>query len=263
MQPYSPDGGPVSVSVVLPCYRNAATIGRALASLASQTAPPAEIIVVDDASDDDSAARARCSGVAGLRVKRLESNLGPGGARNAGWREASQPYIAFLDADDAWHPRKLELQFGWMQSHPGTELCGHAIAADAPQEPAAPLRAVPVTPAMLLRSNRFQTSSVMLRRSVRQRFAEDKRYCEDYLLWLELVLSGAQAYYLDAALGLRFKPVYGAHGASGRLWRMQTGEVDALARVRRAGLLGLPAFLAAGAWSWVKFVRRLVIAAAQ
>jgi glycosyltransferase involved in cell wall biosynthesis len=250
------------VSVLIPCYRNAATIGRALASVAAQSAPAAEVIVIDDASGDDTAELAGRSGIPGLRVVRLDRNLGPGGARNAGWRAAGQPYIAFLDADDAWHPRKLELQLGWMQAHPEVVLCGHAIG-NALAEPGTMLNGTPVTSAMLLRSNRFQTSSVMLRSSVPQRFAADKRYCEDYLLWLEIVLSGAQAHYLDAALAMRFKPVYGGHGASGRLWRMQAGEIDAFARVRRAGLLGAPSYLAAAAWSWIKFLRRLAVAAPQ
>jgi glycosyltransferase involved in cell wall biosynthesis len=248
---------------VVPCYRNAATIGRALDSVARQSAPAAEVIVIDDASDDDTGALAERSGVAGLRVLRLDRNLGPGGARNAGWGAASQPYLAFLDADDAWHPRKLEVQLGWMQAHPEVVLCGHAIGGEALAGPGDTLNGTPVTSAMLLRSNRFQTSSVMLRSSVPQRFAADKRYCEDYLLWLEIVLSGARAHYLDAALAMRFKPVYGAHGASGRLWRMQAGEIDAFARVRRAGLLGAPSYVAAAAWSWIKFLRRLAVPAPQ
>jgi glycosyltransferase involved in cell wall biosynthesis len=249
--------------VLIPCYRNAATIGRALDSVARQSAAPAEIIVIDDASGDDTAELAARSGVEGLRVLRLDRNLGPGGARNAGWSAARQAYIAFLDADDAWHPRKLELQLGWMQAHPEVVLCGHAIGGGPLVESPGTLNGIPVTSAMLLRSNRFQTSSVMLRSSVPQRFAGNKRYCEDYLLWLEIVLSGAQAHYLDATLALRFKPVYGAHGASGRLWRMQSGELDAFARLRRAGLLGAPAYLFAAAWSWIKFVRRLALAASQ
>jgi hypothetical protein len=112
---------------------------------------------------------------------------------------------------------------------------------------------------MLLTSNRFQTTSVMLRRSIRQRFAEGKRFCEDYLLWLEIVLAGGQAYYLDAPLALRFKPVYGAAGASGQLWKMERGELDALTRVWRAGLVGSGAYAAAATWSWLRFLRRLAL----
>ena len=188
--------------------------------------------------------------------------MGPAGARNAGWSVATQPYLAFLDADDAWHPRKLELQYQWMKAHPESVLTGHAIldaaASGASGEPVIG-KVVEVGAARLLLSNRFQTTSVMLRRDVAQRFAEGKRYCEDYLLWLEIVLAGGAAHYLDLPLAQRFKPVYGTQGASARLWEMERGELDALARVRRAGLLSAPGYGAAAAWSLAKFVRRVLL----
>lgn len=230
-----------------------------MASARVQTLAPVEIVVVDDASDDSSLETAERLGA---RVIRLSRNSGPAGARNAGWNAATQPYIAFLDADDAWHPRKLELQLSWMESHPHSVLTSHAIGEQGAAAAERIHGAVRVTRARLLRSNPFQTSSVMLRRSLPNRFAEGKRYCEDYLLWLEIVLAGGEAHYLDACLAQRFKPVYGAAGASGRLWQMERGELDALRRVWRAGLLGFPAFAAASAWSWAKFLRRVVLARA-
>jgi hypothetical protein len=147
-----------------------------------------------------------------------------------------------------------------MQAHPEVALTGHVIADSAPDEKPSSFRSIRVSPAMLLGSNRFQTSSVMLRRDLAQRFADGKRYCEDYLLWLEIVLAGGPAFHLEALLAIRFKPVYGAGGASGRLWEMERGELDALARVWRAGLLGFPGFAAASAWSSLKFLRRLAVA---
>lgn len=245
-----------AVSVIIPCYRCAPTLERALRSVAAQTLPPAEIIVVDDASDED-APQLNDSPVHGLRQLRLSQNAGPGAARNAGWAIATQPYLAFLDADDAWHPKKLELQLGWMQAHSDCLLSGHRIEGRMFADVTVG-NAVEVTAAMLLFSNRFQTSSVVLRRLIPQRFVQQKRYCEDYHLWLEIVLSGGQAIFLDAPLAMRFKPVYGASGASGRLWQMERGELDALTRARRAGLLSTPTYLAASGWSLAKFLRRLL-----
>jgi len=249
------------VTVVIPCFRCAGTIARAVDSVARQTARPAEIFIVDDASDDGSRAALAGLGVA-VRTIRLAKNCGPAGARNVGWRAATQPYVAFLDADDAWHVRKIELQLAWMESHPQSLLTGHCIQEHTLGEPSVSSigSATRISPLMLLASNRFQTSSVMLRRSLSQRFAEDKRYCEDYLLWLEIVLGGGEAHYLDAPLAMRFKAAYGADGASGRLWAMERGELDALRRVWRAGLLGFSPFAAAVTWSGMKFLRRAALA---
>jgi glycosyltransferase involved in cell wall biosynthesis len=91
-------------AVVIPAYDAARFLPRALASVAAQTSPPAEIIVVDDGSRDATAEMAEGFGVRVIR----QANKGPSAARNAGVRAASAPWIAFLDADDAWEPRALE-----------------------------------------------------------------------------------------------------------------------------------------------------------
>src|SRR5258706_14692588 len=106
------DGAPAArlapVSVVVPCYRCADTIERAVRSVAAQTLRPAEVILVDDGSPDGTGAalerlRERF-GADWIRIVRLPRNLGSASARNAGWELATQRYVAFLDSDDAWHP---------------------------------------------------------------------------------------------------------------------------------------------------------------
>lgn len=94
----------VPVSVVIPAYNRARELRRALGSVLAQTAPPAEIIVVDDASTDRTAAVAR---EMGARVVRHERNRGEGAARNSGFAAAGQPWIALLDSDDEWLPDHL------------------------------------------------------------------------------------------------------------------------------------------------------------
>ncbi len=100
-----------SISVVIPAYRSAATITRAIASAAKQTLPPSQIIVVDDGSDDGTfetaeACRALCGSI-DFRISQQE-NLGAGAARNKALKFAESEYVAFLDADDEWFPEKLE-----------------------------------------------------------------------------------------------------------------------------------------------------------
>lgn len=94
------------VSVVIPAYNAAAYVVEAVQSALAQTLTPYEIIVVDDGSTDDTAAKVR-----DLPVQLIhQANAGVAKARNAGVAAATGDAIAFLDADDVWHPRKLELQ---------------------------------------------------------------------------------------------------------------------------------------------------------
>jgi glycosyltransferase involved in cell wall biosynthesis len=91
------------VTVVIPAFNAATYLDRALASVQAQTVPPAEIIVVDDASTDNTAAiAAGWQDRLPLRIIRCEVNGGIGVARRVAIEAATQPYIANLDADDEW-----------------------------------------------------------------------------------------------------------------------------------------------------------------
>jgi glycosyltransferase involved in cell wall biosynthesis len=119
-QPSAPEGlcGPVNlgssfraglVSVVMPSYNSAAYLGEAVASVLAQTYRVVELLVVDDGSSDDSPrilAELQQRHPEFLRAFR-QPNTGPYPARNLGLRHANGEYIAFLDADDYWHPTFL------------------------------------------------------------------------------------------------------------------------------------------------------------
>jgi glycosyltransferase involved in cell wall biosynthesis len=260
------------VSVVVPCYRCSATIRETVQSVAGQSLRPRELILVDDASPDDTPqtlrALVRSTGEDWVHVVTLDRNRGPGEARNAGWDKATSGYIAFLDADDRWHPGKVELQYRWMLDHPAVVLSGHRWqlqrfeGAATGQKPG-PLPARQVSPRALLASNAFCTSSIMLRRDAPFRFSPGRRYCEDYELWLSIVLRGHQAWLLDVPLVRMAKAIYGASGLSGQLWRMERGELDALRFARREKLIGLATFAFAAGWSLLKFGRRLAVTSLQ
>lgn len=96
----------VALSVVIPVYNKRAYIRRALRSIRSQTHAPNEIIIVDDGSTDgsvDSIEQCENTLVSVLR----QENIGVSAARNRGTLAAKSPWVAFLDADDEWHPEFL------------------------------------------------------------------------------------------------------------------------------------------------------------
>ena len=111
MNQASLDISQTSVSVIIPAFNAKATIDRALASVAAQTVMPQEIIVIDDGSDDGTVDKAKAweSRFSNSKLIILvENHNGPGATRNRGLLAATSEYVAFLDADDEWLPKKLE-----------------------------------------------------------------------------------------------------------------------------------------------------------
>lgn len=109
------------VSVVIPLYQTEAYIGAALASVLAQTFTDYEVIVVDDGSRDRGPDIARSTGDPRVRVITQE-NRGLAGARNTGIRHAKCDYVALLDADDLWDPRKLALHVAHLDSEPHVDV---------------------------------------------------------------------------------------------------------------------------------------------
>jgi glycosyltransferase involved in cell wall biosynthesis len=97
----------LKVSIVIPLYNKAPYVRRALDSIAAQTFPDFEVIVVDDGSTDDGARIVKEYGDPRVRLI-SQANAGPGPARNAGIAQAQGEFTAFLDADDEWLPGYLE-----------------------------------------------------------------------------------------------------------------------------------------------------------
>lgn len=263
-----PAKGLAPVSVVVPCYRCAGTIRRALLSVYEQTWRPSEVILVEDNSGDDTL---KCLHElqtvypdGWVQVLSLPKNSGPSMARNIGWDKARQPYIAFLDADDAWHPKKIRLQLEWMLANPKVALTGHnfGIASGknvTPSLPAIePLVYERVSAARLLISNCFATPTVILQRNLPHRFAADKRYLEDQLLFAQICLDGYPCYRSEAALTFLFKAQYGEAGLSADLWRMEKGELDFYARLASLGKIPRMSLLFFIPFSLVKYTRRLL-----
>ena len=98
------------ISVVIPCFNRARSIERAVRGVLLQSYQNLELIVVDDASTDDSPAIVEAIDDSRLRLIRHETNQGAAAARNTGVAAAEGALIAFQDSDDNWLPEKLDVQ---------------------------------------------------------------------------------------------------------------------------------------------------------
>jgi glycosyltransferase involved in cell wall biosynthesis len=257
----------VKVSAIIPFYRHSATITRAVASVWHQSMRPDETIVVNDGSP-------ACDGglldhltvvypARWLKVIHLETNQGPGKARNVGWQHARGEYVAFLDADDVWHPQKLELQLHWLKRHPEAQgLCTRTqtIACESVMHPfKGNLRPILLRPVDMLLRNAISTRTVVLRRDIEFRFAEHKKNSEDYQLYLTAVLSGCRIYISKVKLAFCFKAEFGENGLSACLDAAHRGHVDSLNIVYRQGLISKQVYRSILLLAQLKHIRRRLI----
>ena len=198
------------VTVVIPAYNRPDLVARAVRSaLAQRPRPPAEVIVVDDCSADETGAAARA---AGARVIRHEVNQGEGAARNTAIRAATQEWVAMLDSDDEWLPGHLAAL--WPHAEGRVILGSTAVArGDGPEQLWGRARATPLvlrSPAELLDGgNALVNSGVVARRDALLAaglFREQMKRGADLDLWLRVLEHGEG--YVSPAVTV----VYHLHG---------------------------------------------------
>jgi len=201
------------VSVVIPAYNAAAYIRDAVDSVLTQTYPNIEIVVVNDGSTDDTAAVARSYG---SRVRVFDQeNRGIAGARNTGIRHALGSIIALLDADDVWLPERVERCVEVLQSDPNIGFVttdAYLIVEDeltdlryygAYQRFPFPERALQLQE--IARRNFVFVSVLFDRRLLGvtgSAFDETLRAAEDFDLWTQFLLAGANARLVPEPLAL-------------------------------------------------------------
>src|SRR5215813_9075744 len=115
-----------TVTVLIPAYNAAGTIGRAIDSVLAQTYTDYEIIVVDDGSRDTTSEIVQLYDKAVIQLLRLPSNQGASSAVNEGLKIARGKFVAFLDADDEWLPSKVTTQIDALLRNPAAVMatCG-------------------------------------------------------------------------------------------------------------------------------------------
>ncbi|MFV0527407.1 MAG: glycosyltransferase family 2 protein [Lachnospiraceae bacterium] len=178
------------VSVVIPAYNGAAFLAQAVESVYAQGVA-VEVIVVDDASEDSTAAvAASFAEREGVIYIRNEQNLGVAASRNKGVQLAQAPYVAFLDADDWWGSGKLAHQIQLLEESQkvlcstGRELMNEDGSSTGKRIGVKPV----ITYKELLKHNSINCSSVLIRTDVMRQFPmqhEDSH--EDYITWLRIL----------------------------------------------------------------------------
>jgi len=177
------------VSVIIPFYNRTALVCRAIDSVLKQSYTKYEIILVDDGSSDDiSDILKKINKINCIKIFR-QTNNGPSSARNIGIKHAIGEYIAFLDSDDIWDNKKLEVQInyiivsGYKFTHTSYFRVGNSIdkviVNSGKHDYTYPLIAFHckiATPTVVIHASLLSTL----------RFKEDLFVGEDTVLWIEL-----------------------------------------------------------------------------
>jgi glycosyltransferase involved in cell wall biosynthesis len=194
-----------AISVIMPVRNGAEWLAEAVASIRAQDFGNFEFLIVDDGSDDGTAALLSGFAAADHRIRLLRQvPQGIVAALNNAIAAARAPYLARLDADDRARPDRLGKQFAFMEAHPEIGLLGtFAERIDAAGNVVGRL-APPTDPARLVRAlertNPFVHSSVMMRTALVRRIGGYRaafRAAEDYDLWRRLAEAGGIANLAD------------------------------------------------------------------
>lgn len=184
---------------------------EALRSLATQTMPPDEVVLVLEGEDPSWPYLLQRFASLNLRVFRRPAVSGrPGPGKNLALREARGEYLVLLDDDDLAFPERIERQVGFLESHPEVDFVASPMeyrggGKDGTVWPD-PREAGFLTLERLLQGNRILYSSVTIRRRALSGFPgfpEDRRVGEDYEAWLSLLASGKRGYLLQEVSGIR------------------------------------------------------------
>jgi len=186
------------VSIVTPAYNAEDLIGSTIQAVINQTFSEWELLIVDDCSTDSTreVVDGWVSRFDNIHLISLEKNFGgPAGPRNVGVEVARGDYVAFLDADDIWHPKKLEIQVAILDSNEADFVCSKMKDFTSEEDVEFPdigefgLESVSFRQQSL--RARIPTSSVVVRRELLKAnpFRELASYkaVEDYDCWLRIL----------------------------------------------------------------------------
>lgn len=265
------------VSVILPVYNSEKTIKRSLDGALAQTRKPAEILCINDCSTDNSLQVIKdyiaSNSEAAKRIKIIDlpENGGVYVARNKGLDAATQPYVAYLDADDFWHPLKFEIQFELLDKDPELFFVSHQVhiwpekiddlPTKWPEINKNALKIESINPHFVTWFSRLRTISVIMKNDPKYRFDETKQRAGDTLMWLEVVWNGEKSRIIQETLGWKAKEHFGAGGLSGHLQKAQAEAQHNISALHAKGLISKPYAFALHRWGDLRYLKRKVVVA--
>ncbi len=234
-------------SVIIPAYNASQTISRTIDSVLNQSYAAMEIIVVDDASKDNTCELIEAQYGNKITLIKKVVNSGSSVARNSGLDIAKGDFVAFLDADDIWHKDKLMLLKTILAANPAISLFYHPYTMDHITDKRLPENIVvfKLPFVKLLPSNMIATSCAVIRNDPSFRFDPAMRYTEDFDLWLRIGFKHG-LYFVNIPLTQIFRPYGSGGGISENRWKMRKGEMRAyrkLANLNPLFILLLPVLL--------------------
>lgn len=256
------DGKLTMVSVVIPCFNSKYTVIRALNSVINQTYKNYEIIIVDDGSSDNSKEIVERFLISQkIRYKYFyQKNAGPSSARNNGVKNAIGEYIAFLDSDDSWHPKKLEIQMKIIEEGNLNFLGSTYSYSDLTNQNIDNIEIKKINFKKLFLSNKFSTPGVIIKKSFFEElggFDISMKYAEDYDLWLNASLSEELNLVFKPKLFCLYKAAYGNSGLSSHMYHMYKGELYLLKKFKQKKYINVFEFILLYMLMTMKFVKRL------
>jgi len=196
----------LAISVVIPYFNGSKFIAEALASVRAQTLQPVEIIIVDDASKPEEA-RALDEVAGDAIVIHLPQNRGPSVARNTGIARAIGDWIAFLDCDDLWEPKKLEMQAAVVAANPDCRAvhCGLRTPVEGGDDVTAAKGEIVLEDFLVFPCPIFPSAVIMQKQALYEvgLFDPTKRCCEDLDLFLRFVCVYGKFYSAPELLVIR------------------------------------------------------------
>jgi succinoglycan biosynthesis protein ExoO len=213
-----------SVSVIMPTYNSARTLDRAVASVLAQTHAAWELIIVDDASTDDTPQKIEHWRRDEDRILVIhgQHNAGPASARNRGLSKCRGEWVAILDADDAWSDKRLEALLIKAEQASADAVCDNLLGVDDELgRKAEPLYSylpewldivTAVAPTYAGTYNLGYLKPVVRRAFIERydvRYDETLRTGEDLLFLLSLLFHGARVRCVDAPSYIYTIPVGG------------------------------------------------------